>query len=450
MTSSRETASNPNHRAFTWAWLWLLPPLLVLLSSSIQAVNQYFDQQWLTTYRQKLTAIDQELTPQRQTQLFYENSTTSGILEWLELNRILSAAFSLPTLSLWSSAQWSDSTLAPSALDLEEADAERLLADLRPLDERLDVLLRSPSPIWVPRAFSDASTGYMSEIDLSGIRRYIELELLLHVKQADRPGTLRSFEKLDRLEVVEMHYSFTSRVYSFMYLHATRLRLLAACLTVPGWNDEELRRLRELTRPSAEISDLWRKDEWQMRNQIAEQTWYFLSQEVDLPLVGPYMNLTFVRASLLRRQSLVNVEPSWKDPEKLARALAEIDANGQSTALEYEFRWQRKWLEVVSHERFVNTGLAIRQFKLRFGVWPNQLSELTKIGLRPADWRAPNGFDFGYRAPTSTDNSVVIWFSRSPALQTDKTARFNPKIEPAESYDYGHLLISDEIKDSVQ
>lgn len=444
MTSSPSAASRSTRHAWSWTILWLVPPLLVLVAIVTRGIYQYMEHQWITAYRLQLEETGELLTPEQQTQRFYDTSTTVGLVEWLELSRSLSVAFNQRTISAWLAVQQADSSSAPRSLALDETEVERWLSDMSPLLDRLDTLLQSPRPIWVPHVFAPQQPRYMAAIDLGAVRQYLELEILLRIQQADRPRILQAFERLERLETVELHYTFGGSLYSLVYMNNTRLKLLTVCLTVPGWTDEELARLRQWTQPSADVARLWREEMRNSKLLALEEHWHYLSVP-DLPWLNSFLGLTStVRAGLIRRKEQVNREPQWDQPERLTRELAEFDAAGEASSLEYERRWQRKWLEWVANARLVNTGLAIRQFKLKFGVWPTQLAELAQIGLKSSDWRAPNGFEFGYQVSYPPLDSPAIWFSRSPSSQTNDTARFNPKTEPAESYNYGHTPINDE------
>lgn len=61
-------------------------------------------------------------------------------------------------------------------------------------------------------------------------------------------------------------------------------------------------------------------------------------------------------------------------------------------------------------DRRVLTAVAIKQFQLQEGRWPTSLSELSKVGLTPADWEMVAGIDFGYRVDAD-GKSARLWQS---------------------------------------
>lgn len=65
------------------------------------------------------------------------------------------------------------------------------------------------------------------------------------------------------------------------------------------------------------------------------------------------------------------------------------------------------WKSLMNKRRVI-TAIAIKQFKLQEGRWPESLDELTKVGLTSSDWKIVGNQDFGYRV-VEDGKAVLLW-----------------------------------------
>ncbi len=64
-------------------------------------------------------------------------------------------------------------------------------------------------------------------------------------------------------------------------------------------------------------------------------------------------------------------------------------------------------INLISTRRVI-TAIAIKQFQLQEGRWPESLDELTKIGLTSSDWKIVGSQDFGYRV-IEDGSAALLW-----------------------------------------
>ncbi len=90
--------------------------------------------------------------------------------------------------------------------------------------------------------------------------------------------------------------------------------------------------------------------------------------------------------------------------------------------------------------RFTLTAIAIKQFHLDNGKWPERLQDLSTVGLTSSDWQLLNGEQFGYQ---HGQNACYLWGQTEPntprRISDKKPAAFS---EPY-SVGYNSLLIAE-------
>ncbi len=107
----------------------------------------------------------------------------------------------------------------------------------------------------------------------------------------------------------------------------------------------------------------------------------------------------------------------------------------------------RYWKDAMLTRRVI-TAIAIKQFQLQEGRWPNKLDELTKVGLTPADWKIAEDQDFGYRI---VDNgySALLWtagFTNQDYLQWYEEGFRTPENPPSSQFNNSNLVREMEIR----
>jgi hypothetical protein len=101
-----------------------------------------------------------------------------------------------------------------------------------------------------------------------------------------------------------------------------------------------------------------------------------------------------------------------------------------------------RWLQSVALRRKIQTGLALRKFKLTFGRWPAALRELAEVGAKPSDWRSPTGAELGYRR-TPGDDAVVLYWSEYPTALPSRPKASQQASPTNQNSEIGHVLITD-------
>ncbi len=442
MTPSPIAAKTPARRAWSWSLLWLLPPLCWLIAGAVWSLVEYRQGRWVDARLAELRAVGELPTAAQRTEQLWAESQTEGLVEWNRVTQALSAAFSQSSVTDWLTRWQVTRNGDPLPRELDPEPLEQLISELRPLIDRAIPLLEQPRPIWTPMALHRKQLTYVYNSDLYGLPYFVVLDVLLGIRKNDRS---RILEGLVRLEQVWRQETDRRIGYSFNTLieqENVRLNLLTQCLDVPGWTSEELEQLRLFARQPADIASVWRQQEQFQRLRLLEGDARFLPMP-DISLLSSRLEMpTSIRALAIQTHKHNNQEPAWDNPEQTASELmrrSAVDYWTSGLTMQYG---NERWLQSVALRRKIQTGLALRKFKLTFGRWPAALRELTEVGAKPSDWRSPTGVELGYRR-TPGDEVVVLYWREYP-VALPSLPKASPQASPtSQNSEIGHVLITD-------
>jgi hypothetical protein len=317
-----------------------------------------------------------------------------------------------------------------------------LISELRPLIDRAIPLLKQSRPIWTPIAFHPNQPTYAYNSDSYGLPYLLVLDVLLGIRQKDRSRILVGLVRLEQVWRQETNrrigYSFNTLIQQ----ENVRLNLLTQCLQVPGWTSAELEQLSLFARQPADIASVWRQQEQFQRLRLLEGDARFLPLPDTFQFNSHLEMPASIRALAIQSNTESNQEPAWDNPEQTAselmrRATAEDWASGLTMRYGNE-----RWLQSVALRRQIQTGVALRKFKLTFGRWPAALRELTEVGAQPSDWRSPTGVELSYgRLPG--DYATQLYWRQYPVALSSLLKASTQATPAGKNSEIGHILIID-------
>lgn len=201
------------------------------------------------------------------------------------------------------------------------------------------------------------------------------------------------------------------------------------------WKAEDLQRVRRLLDYHVDVEKLWRQRFERDTASFLGDVEFIHERDVYrsgygrgvLPfgypstLIASYLGLLSQLEQLPDAGTKKHVQATRKTYQRMYEQIAEMTLEGV-TSIPSAF--SRMYLgssterdatdyalEQANHRR-VLTAVAIKQFQLQEGRWPTSLSELTKVGLVPADWKMVDDIDLGYRVDAG-GKSARLWRSAS-------------------------------------
>ncbi len=242
---------------------------------------------------------------------------------------------------------------------------------------------------------------------------------------------------LERERDLAYHQGDTPRAIEMLKKIGTDEEFILKSLEFDVWTAEDLNQLREIVGAPSDPDTAWRKS-------ISKGLAQFL-EFVDLvdanviarrgnELMHPFgiapshvlsQLLLFHEAEQLRAIGTRNARNAAESIECNSAAFSLVAVpmarsnwiNGYRTvwlANSAEYAWKSRMTK-----RRVLTALAIKQFKLQEGRWPESLDKLTKVGLTSSDWKISGDQDFGYRV-IEDGNAALLWTGGTEELESPK------------------------------
>ncbi len=305
------------------------------------------------------------------------------------------------------------------------ADAEimqRYAEQARPIIEAIERVPTHPKPVWQPVVFEGFQTTYPGLDGMRSINRLLMREFRVAVDQQDPARAIRALQLM--LKVADAYDWQIGILSDFIYFavveeHRAQIR---DSLAVGFWKTEEsLSQLRDQVNREQDLHERW--------DTAAAAERAFLLAEFGITSDGPNYflqesEIDFFPFGLtdMAGELLMERYQRWEDAETIktfepwppqAGAFRHEDGediwmfnilaipvsnagifldkffgNPRSAAAGfYRFELNRRW---------TLTAIAIKQFQKRYERFPNELSELSDVGLTESDWMVNSQESFGY------------------------------------------------------
>lgn len=299
-----------------------------------------------------------------------------------------------------------------------QQEVESFLATYRPLLDQLHRLTQESEPVWLPIDFDE---WYVHREGLLPAARLLELEHGLAVYRLDEVRVLRTLRSLLGIAAVMGGDPLIAHQLVRVSLHGKAMHALQLSLEQglldfgagPAVSDL----LSQLTL-FADFGDSYRVahvgDRAWMLADYRDPTRFsdsgFLNSET--PAVDALVWLDFYQRSVqVSEHSDLDtfVQASERVREELAAAFSDLPDWGEVSAassLRASLGFAKALARQVMHTRMAKLAIGLGVYQHRFGVWPDELDDLSRVGIDPAALVPLGDKPFGYRVE---EGVALLW-----------------------------------------
>lgn len=368
---------------------------------------------------------------------FVSTTSTENSVEWRALSGVFASSWiftlgadlpyvgnkSTPTKAL-RGEEWSDA-----------AKAEAFLKELTPWMERLhQVAEKTKRPVWHPIHFNGWSTLLGPVQESRSFSRVLSLDFDYALYSKDRQ---RAIQDLKTLRSSAEAYHWDAFVVSELVYEAHVYMLYQAIfrgMRSSIWNADDLQEIKLLVGERQDFEDRWTRLQ---QNEMAMSLAGLDSDDVSLAEMPepmrwfaklPSSKLRFVHESLESRYvgsgGLLGIAMA-KQPEEMGKygMISQMLASSRTSLA-------RAMLNLEESRRLAHAAIAIKQYKLLHGSFPQSLEILQKeaqLGLAASSIQGVDQSPFGYR---QTDDTAWVWNTRPTGNEFTPIAKELPEHDP--------------------
>lgn len=348
-------------------------------------------------------------------QRFRQTSSNEGTAAWSEIEMLSGnigwrAMDKLPIVGVGKTLR----TLEVGAKWEADALVDDFLLQAQPLLELIFDAAKYPTPVWQPLVFRGLQTLLPQLQESRQVQRLLMLDFEHAIVHQDLDRAMRDLQAMQTTAAAfDWHICIVNELVTIalrgMYYDAIERSLFAQV-----WTDEHLEKLMEQVRQPLPLERGWAASieaEKAMTLSNLDGT----GSMADLELLNSASNKLYLIRRYDEIQSLADtpagqfarkaaqLESDWKN--RPSNVGGDILVNMLTPAVAaYAEAFDRS----ERSRRLVLTSLAVKRFQLANDRWPEQLQELSQVGLGPADWTLPGIGSLGY-AVESDGKTACVW-----------------------------------------
>ncbi len=348
---------------------------------------------------------------------FREMASSQGTAAWSRI-LLLSSSFGwgaqekLPILGSGEPLRM----LEPGAQWKSKAQVKDYLAEAQPLLDMIHQARVYPMPVWQPMEFRGEGTLLPELQESRNVGRLLQLEFEDAVMENDPDRALRALSSMKTTaEAFDWDLWIVAELIQIT-LRGQHYESLQRSLVSNVWTLEHMETLIEQVRQPMNVAQSWHDSLDSQQAMLLS----FISGSQQLPvipnelarsassqlaMVQEYRELQALAATPVGQlaEAVGQVQSRWaalaaQNSDSLLRDQYMIAGQAYASAFERDER----------SRRLVLTSLAVKKFHLLHQRWPNQLQELSQVGLVPADWTLPGIGSLGY-AIEPDGKTACVW-----------------------------------------
>lgn len=315
--------------------------------------------------------------------------------------------------------------------------------DATPILDKIETMMASGDQVWLPIVFESVWTSLYEAQQTRAVARVMKYSFLDAVHQGDNGRAIRILKMSKRLFGRNHHPTFLVEELIQIACYSQMLEVTRDSIAANVWSDTELEEIESVVEPAIDWDDQWKQTiESEMLSILPD-----LIRD-DGSLVGsasPGVRLQLApstRRLMVDRQhevSMIRGVGTSRHLEEVTRVANDWRAGDQVVEID---RWLQiptlatDWIEglvmpaygsvasafrrVVNEERFTQAIFSLRKYRSQTGEWPDDLSQLSKLGLVPSSIEAFDGGPFHYEID---DGRAVIYDQSHHRIQYDDVGR---------------------------
>jgi hypothetical protein len=323
-----------------------------------------------------------------------------------------------------------------------EPIARRYTDEAKPIFDALDELVAEGNLVWQPLVWQGFGTLLPEIQELRDLIRLLAVKFRLAVHQGDQAGAMQALELILGVNrAFDWQICLISDFVAIAHL-STHRSLIRQSLEVGFWKDEQqIQKLREQLSIRDDYDARW------LQMVAGEQA--MLAEELSTSFgntglsVFPFGVPAATKVSVLETIRLAgeikgvgtidHVRAIENDIEQVSRRSPSTSPTSSFTIVGIPFALSegptgmlsssytvasQVYLRDAMERRWTLAAVAIKQFQIQEGRWPDELNELTRVGLSRPDWLAIGETPFGYSVD---DDEAILWTVASSELTNRQT-----------------------------
>lgn len=380
-----------------WGILLLVPG--ICLSGGL-GLHEYLAHQQLDQELQRLAAVGLPIDNASTANKYRQQTSDVGTMEWAELINLVSfgSVCVVRGTELPHVGEGRIPELTPEGVWDDEPRVALFLAEMRPIIARMSAATQYETPVWQPIFFNGTATLREPFDSLRSAVRLLQLELDHALFQRDTQramASLKTMEYIARMGDTKLFIVVDLIHFSLVQAFHDSVR---RSLSVALWSKEEIDILAGF---------LKQPDDYQTRwvTTLGNERAVFYLDEHARPNRPSWERWPSARWKSVRGFRQLE-ELGGRRFHELATAANNIESSGTSD-LPAMSAYARELYNVEDSRRLTRVALAIKQFQMQQGDWPDALADLRAVGLGENDWSTVEmGLTFGY---TASADKAMVW-----------------------------------------
>lgn len=299
----------------------------------------------------------------------------------------------------------------------ENESVGEFLNEARPMFDLIRLASSAPTPVWQPMLFCGEGTLLIEVYQARTVMDLLQLDFEHAIYNEDPP---RALAALQSMQTTTDAFHWNMSLFDVLSNHAFRLTFyqsIQRSLAAQRWNEEQLKTIMDLLQNPLPLSLQWQAS-WRAQQafmvSVLENSTVpgpdllaFRFPTAKLQLMRTYEDL----ANLADESSADLVRQATEYEAELTEKLQEmqnLDMRLVGQFLPAIGAYARSFAKVETAHRLTLTAVAIKRFQLAHQRWPDELSELTELGLTASVWTIPEAGSFSYAVQDGTATLLGI------------------------------------------
>jgi hypothetical protein len=401
-------------------WATVIPLTLLLAFLIVFVVHEKRAQDRLNSELAHIRTSDDPVDDATMSQWFLARTSQEGTSAWREILHLTDASLAAFGQAGFKRIPYVGEAPVPAEIRPgdewpEEQDVAEYLRWMQPVLQQIEEASHYPTPVWQPIECRGFETLLPELQNSRSLTRLLSVEVEHALYHGDAERALRGLESMRAVTTAfDWELVLVTELVQIA-LRQVHQGMIRRSLGIDIWNEEQLLALQEQLGPARDVPTMWRRVFAGERAMMIAglqnpQALGHGSEEASsigmisrVPSLREPVILAYEKLQSVGGEGLVGL------PGRVTKTL-ETFATATNPLLGLLLPAVTAFAVAIENEetsrRFSRTAVAIKSFQLKHGQWPDQLSELSQVGLSANDWNTVSGGTFGYEIDGA---EAILW-----------------------------------------
>ena len=322
----------------------------------------------------------------------------------------------------------------------EDEPVATYLSEMRPVIELIHQAAQLPTPVWQPLAFNGPSTLLHEPQEARNVARLLQLEAEYALYHGDSQSALRAIDSLHATaEAIGWNISVPTQLYH-LSMQDLYLRTIQRSLHAEVWSSEQLEQFLSQLKQPIDVADSFRRGlkaerAWVDSMLNSNQSEFAGSRLVKFPSAKLELQRKYLELQGLADSASSRFSTHVQEHENAIRR----SEGAAGMLVNYYLPIARAYAAALDAKeqlrQITRVAVAVKRFQLEHQRLPEDLSELSKVGLSSDDWTVVGVGRLGYSVE---GDRAYVW---GLGLQDRTIAATRPTLETDDSEVPYHMAI---------